>query len=540
MKIKLNRKLSESAKYGIASGIILGIAFPPFPFPYLMFVGLIPYLIALNKKETFAEVNRLTYLMAFTFCLISLYWVGSWTKEADPFLMISGVALLFFNPILFLIPSSFYYLTRKHLSKKTALFLLPFFWVSYEYLYSVTEFRFPWLTLGNGISHFTTFIQIADIIGAYGLSLLVVFINVLLYMTYLNWGKRRTSFNMYLFLSFITILIPLIYGGIKLRENHSEEEKLCVGLIQPNFNPWLKWDAGNLNQQLDIYLKLSKQAVDSGAKFIAWPESALPVYLLSGSYPDEVNKIQRFVDTNKIHLLTGMPDVRFFDSTNAPWDAKKSSTSRFYYTTYNSALLFNPIENEIQRYGKIKLVPFGEKVPYVNYLPFIGEIIKWNVGISSWNTGQDTVVFNFNDKEKISFASLICIESIYPDFTAQFVKKGADFIAVITNDSWYGYSSGPFQHRDISRLRAVENRRYVVRAANGGISCIINPKGEILKETELFERSVLVDDIYINREQTFFTDHPLIVQFISLFITILILLLSLVKFIKKVFYGKDN
>ncbi len=540
MEIKLNKILSKDTKRAIVSGILLGIAFPPFPFPYLMFVGLIPYLIALENKKTLAEVNRLTYLMAFVFCLISLYWVGSWTKEADPFLMISGVALLFFNPILFLIPSSLYHLTQKYINRKATFFLLPFFWVSYEYLYSVTEFRFPWLTLGNGVSHFTSFIQIADIIGAYGLSLIILFINVLLYLTYINWGKNKNAFRKYLFLSLLMITLPLIYGGIKLSEQPAGEEKLRVGLIQPDFNPWLKWDAGNLEQQLNIYLKLSQQAVDSGAQFIAWPESALPVYLLSGSYPDAVNKIHKFADSNGISLLTGMPDVRFFDSTNAPWDAKKSSTSRFYYTTYNSALLFNPNERDIQRYGKIKLVPFGEKVPYVNYLPFIGELIKWNVGISSWNTGQDTVVFNIKNKTDISFASLICIESIYPDFTAQFVNRSANFIAVITNDSWYGYSSGPFQHRDISRLRAVENRRYVVRAANGGISCIINPRGEIIKETGLFERSVLVGDIYISREITFFTRHPLVVPFLCLFVTILMLLFSSIKFIKKVRYGKDN
>ena len=111
--------------------------------------------------------------------------------------------------------------------------------------------------------------------------------------------------------------------------------------------------------------------------------------------------------------------------------------------------------------------------------PVLGKWIKWNVGISSWNTGQDTVVFNYLNKheKEIGIGGVICIESIYPDFISAFVEKGAEFIAVVTNDSWYGNSSGPYQHKEMQVLRAVENRRSLVRAANGGISCIVNPLG---------------------------------------------------------------
>lgn len=521
----------KDMRLALTTGILLGLSFPPFPFPYLMFAALVPYFVILNRREGLAEINRITYFTFWVFSIISLYWVGSWTKEADPFLMISGVALLFFNPILFLIPSTIFYLVKKRFGKSAAFYFFPFFWVNYEYLYSVTEFRFPWLTLGSGLTKFQTYIQSADIIGVYGLSLLVLYFNLLLFLQFKEYtAGKRINKKLAAFLILILIL-PLLYGSIKLQKRYDSGKALNVGLIQPNLNPWAKWDAGNLNEQLDLYLNLSEKAINEKAELIVWPESALPVYLLSGSYSKQVNRIHDFVDSNNIFLLTGMPDVRFYDSTNAPWDAKKSSVNRYYYTTYNSVLAFTPKNKEVQRYGKIKLVPFGEKVPYVNYIPFIGDLIKWNVGISSWNTGQDTIVFNLINAEKqdtIKTAALICIESIYPDFTAQFVQRGAEFLTVVTNDSWYGNSSGPYQHKDISVLRAVENRRYVIRTANGGISCIIDPNGKILYSTNMFERAYLTGTIYLNDELTFYSKYPLIVPFISVVISFGFILFSIV------------
>ncbi len=524
----------NDVRLALVSGVLLGLSFPPFPFPYLMFAALVPYFIVLNRREGLAEINRITYFTFLIFSVITLYWVGSWTKEADTFLMISGAALMFFNPLLFLIPSTIYFIVKKHLDKKTALMFFPFFWVTYEYLYSVTEFRFPWALAGNGLVKFQTYIQAADIIGIYGLSLLILYFNVLLFLLLNEYFNSKRINKKLVTILLMILILPIIYGSVKLRENYDSGRSLTAGLIQPNLNPWAKWDEGNLNEQLDLYLDLSRKAVSEGAELIVWPESALPVYLLSGSYSEQVSRIHEFTDSADVFLITGMPDVRFYDSASAPWDAKKSSTSGFYYTTYNSALLFNPRKREIQRYGKMKLVPFGEKVPYVDYIPFIGDLIKWNVGISSWNTGQDTVVFNLiKERDTIKTAALICIESIYSDFAAQFVKKGAQFITVITNDSWYGNSSGPYQHEEIGVLRAVENRKYVVRAANGGISCFIDPNGRILKETAMFERGYITGKIYLNDKRTFFTEYPLAVPFTSVIISICLIGFSLLKLTNK-------
>ncbi len=534
MKFTFSNRFHKDLGAALATGVMLGIAFPPLPFYYFLFVGLTPYLLRLEKKEGLAEINKFTYLTFFIFNLITLYWVGSWTKDADPFLMLSGIALLFFNPLLFLIPSSLYYLTKKFLNRKIAFWLLPVFWVTYEYLYSVTEFRFPWLTLGNGLSEFTAFIQIAEIVGVYGLSILVLFTNLFVARGIKSFLVKERGYKLWLSLALVLFLLILFYGEIRLNKNSNKGREVTVGLIQPDFNPWKKWEAGNLEKQLDIYLNLSRKAVSKGAKIIVWPETALPVYLLSGSYLEYVNEIRAFVDSANVYLIAGMPHAKFYrDSLKAPFGAKRSNYGKYYYTTYNSVLAFQPNTASVQQYGKIKLVPFGEKVPYAEYLPFLENLIKWNVGISSWNTGTDTTVFSLGKSkgEVIKVAPLICIESIYPDFVAQFIKRGAEVISVVTNDSWYGNSSGPYQHKAFAALRAVENRRFLVRAANGGISCIIDDKGRTVKQTKMFERTFLAGKVKLADELTFYTEHPLLFPVSASVISLSVLIFILVKFV---------
>jgi len=528
---KKNKK--KELIYGLISGILLGISFPPFPFSVLIFFAFIPYFFVIEKKEQLGSINRFTYFTIFFFTLITLYWVGSWTKEADPFLMISGILLMFINPAIFMIPSTLYYFSKKSFNNKIALFLFPFLWVAFEYAYSITDLRFPWLMLSNSLPYFNWFIQIADIIGAYGISLLILFINVFLYLFIKNYLMKKRSNLFYATVAVLLFIIPVIYGMYRTSTFEHSGKKIKVGLIQPNLNPWDKWEAGNLSEQLNLYLNLSQKAVEQGAKLIVWPESALPVYLLSGNYFYEVEKIHQFVDSNNVYLMTGMPDATFyFNLDEAPPDAKKIKSGDAAYTSYNSILLFAPYSSSVQKYGKIKLVPFGEKVPFVEQLPFLGDLIKWQVGISSWNVGKEKTIFNLMN---FKAAAVVCIESIYPDFVAEFIQKDAEILAVVTNDSWYGYSSGPFQHKEIAALRAIENRRTVIRAANGGISCIIDPLGRTISQTKLFTKNVLIGYAELRNDKTFFTEYPLIIPLVSSLLSIIVVLFFVIKkfFIRK-------
>lgn len=500
----------------ILSGIILGISFPPFPFPFtlLIFVGLIPYFIVIKRRTTLASISSATFLFSLVFSLITIYWVGSWSSEADPYLMLAGVALLLVYPCVMLIPSTLFYLTRKVFPKFDAIWFFPLFWVTLEYLLTQTDLRFPWLLLGHGLAKFNLFIQGADIVGTNGLSLIAAYLNVLLFKSFFEKNSERKFRLKPLLIAVFIFLCMIIYGIYKTSTFRISERKVRIGIVQPNLNPWDKWSTGNLSDLLNMYLTLSQKCVDEGAEVILWPETALPVYAFGGTYPMVENSIYNFLDTNNVSLLTGMPDIIYdLNQNNIPEDSKYSGPGNYYYRTYNAVLGLNPGSRNIQRYGKMKLVPLGERVPFVDQFAFLGDLLKWGVGITGWNIGKDTTVFKIkNEKiDTIKVGGLVCYESVDPVFVTAFVQKGAELITVVTNDSWYGKSSGPYQHKDFAMLRAVENRRSVVRCANGGVSCIINAKGNILAETEMFEKTTLVGEVPLQDEKTFYSENPLIV-----------------------------
>lgn len=533
LKNDLKKTKQNELLLGIISGIMLGLSFPPIPFFPLLFAAFIPYFIVIEKRTSLASINRFTYFAIFIYNFITLYWVGSWQPDTDPFLMVAGVALLFFNPCVFLIPSSLYYLAYKKFGRKAALYLFPMFWVVVEYLYSISDFRFPWLTLGHSLPYFHSFIQIADIIGSFGLGLLVIYINIFFYEAFKNFTSQKKYIKQ-IVIALILLLVPILYGALKVNQLTKSDSKLKVGVVQPNLNPWKKWEAGNLTEQLNLYLALSEKEIRNGAEILIWPETALPVYLMGGGYEGLVNSIYTFCDTNNVYLMTGMPYATFyFDSTKAPKEAKKTSSGN-YYTSYNSIIMFKPGSREVPMYGKVKLVPFGEKVPLVDYIPFLGDLIKWNVGISSWNEGTEQKVFEVSaEDEKHKIAGVVCIESIYPRFITGFVNNGAELIVVVTNDSWYGNSSGPYQHKEMSALRAIENRRTVVRSANGGISCVIDKKGNTLIETEMFTRASFTYDVELNSDETIYTKTAYVLPVISLIISLFVMFAFTLQKIKK-------
>ena len=524
----------------ILSGVILGISFPPFPFPFtlLIFVGLIPYFVVLKRRTTLASISRATFIFSFFFSIVTIYWVGSWSSQADPFLMMGGAALLLAYPCVMLITSTLYYLPKKVFPKLDALWLFPIFWVTLEHLLTLTDLRFPWLLLGHGLAKLNLFIQCADIIGTNGLSLAVAYINVLLFKSFFEMKSGRKYNLKPAIVALIIFLCLLIYGIYKDSSFQISERKVKVGIIQPDINPWDKWETGNLNQLLKNNLDLSQKCVEEGAELILWPETALPVYAFGGTYPFVEDSVFNFINRNDVSLLTGMPDiVYYYKKSDAPEHSKYSEPGDFYYTTYNAVLGLNPGVGEIQRYGKMKLVPLGERVPFVDQFAFLGDIFKWGVGISGWNVGQDTTVFKISNEEldAINVGGLVCYESVDPAFVSAFVQKGAELITVVTNDSWYGKSSGPYQHKDFAILRAVENRRSVVRCANGGVSCIINAKGEILAETEMFTKTTLVGVVPVQDEKTFYTNNPLIIPVLCSVFSFWIFGMNILIWLKKKF-----
>ncbi len=525
--------LIKNLVLSIAFGILLWLAFPPFRTGFFAYFGLVPLLILLDRVKNYYQVLRYSYLGLVVFHALTLYWIGGWSAKTDVFMELGSIGLILVHPIFYWVPILIYFFIKKYFGGKAALFSFPFLWNAIEYFRSVEETAFPWLTLGNTQSYYLPIIQITSFIGVYGLSFLIVLFNVLIFIAYKNYRYMSLRFALNKIAIVVIILLVLfIYGKVVINDVDPPGKKVRVGLIQPDFDPWEKWENGNVNSQLSIYLALSDSAVKKGAKLIVWPETAVPVYLVSGRYPDEVARIRKFVNENKVHLLTGLPLVHFyFSEKEANDESKISRDSAYYYDSYNGVVLFSPNEDDLQQYGKSKLVPFAERSPYLHYLPFLGDWIKWGVGISNWSVWEKQTLFGIKDAEgdSIKFSAGVCYESIFPAFNSDFVKNGAQFLVIVTNDSWYGKLSGPYQHKQFAVFRAIENRRWIVRTANGGVSCLIDPIGVTIDETELYTRRFLVGDIYLKDDLTFYAQYQDLISYVSVVFSIFILIITFIR-----------
>ena len=513
---------------------MLGFSFPPSPLSSLAFVALIPLLVVLDHVRRLSRFLRYSYLSMLVFHAIALYWVGGFTHGRDPYLMIAGGALVLGHPLFYWIPLLLFWYAKRRLGPTAAWVLLPFFWTGFEFFHSLGEFSFPWLTLANSQAYHLPRIQMIDYTSLYGLSLLIVSFNVIAYrfLDRLARATPRWSAATFSLLGLLVALYtgPWIYGSIRMKESGTHElaHPMRVGIVQPNVDPWEKWGEGgtakwtSYENQFRLLLRETRRLGSRDPDLVVWPETAVPFYLLLPYAAPYRAALQHLVDSLNVPVLTGLPDAEFFDSTNAPATAKPTQIPGRLVDYYNAATLFAPHRPPGQVYKKIKLVPFAERIPYAGTFSFLIEPLKWGVGISGWGEGKDTVVYTMGtrDSARVSFSTMICYESIYPSFVRKFVQKGAEFLVIITNDSWYGNTSGPYQHAAYASLRAVETRRWIVRCANGGISGFVDPDGRFQEESKMYTRATLLGSILPRQGETFYVLYGDIVGWVCIVISL--------------------
>ncbi len=502
-------------KYILAliSGILLGMSYPPFPTGMFAFIAFVPFFMLFEDVEDYARGFRYALVMLFIYNLITLYWTGGFTHGKDIYLMLAGGLLLLAHPFFFLIPVAGWMFFRKYFGFKQSLMVFPFLWVAFEYLHSLSEVSFPWNTLGITQTYDLSFIQFISFTGVYGLSFLILWINVLIYYlvsTLRTDHVKVVSFRSLSLIAFIILLflIPRIYGWNLLhRQSGSVENEVRIGIVQPNIDPFEKWQ-GNAIRQITLIQSLTDSFAYHPVDLVLWPETAVPFYLLEPSNKLYFDRIQHQVDVLNINLLSGFPDIVYYRSNESIPKSSKQAVNGDRYDNFNSSLLLQPHSNEIQKYSKMVLVPFAERVPFSEQLSFLNAM-QWNFGLGGWALGKDTTVFHFVTASgvPVKFSNMICYESVYPSLVSSFVRKGAEFLTVITNDSWWGNTSGPYQHRQIAILRAVENRRWIVQCANGGISCTIDPFGSLVMEQPMFVQTVAATSVERKSELTFYTEH---------------------------------
>jgi apolipoprotein N-acyltransferase len=299
-----------------------------------------------------------------------------------------------------------------------------------------------------------------------------------------HWRKRTFPFKEAV-ITVVILLGFLIYGYLKMGmvdRQMAQDPPLSVGLVQGNIDQSIKWDESFQKETLKLYERLSFKVAEGKPDLIIWPETATPFFF------QDAKEYQPFVldipkKTNAF-LLFGTPSYK----------VQKGKVNH-----YNSAYLVSPAGELVGKYDKIHLVPFGEYVPMQDLLFFIGSLGE---GIGDFKSGKEISNFSLPQGK---FGVLICFEIIFPDLSRRFVKEGANFLVTITNDAWFGRTSAPYQHFSIATFRAVENRVFVARAANTGITGFIDPKGKIVKQGGIFTEEAMNGMIRLSSQKTFYT-----------------------------------
>ncbi|MCX7930462.1 MAG: apolipoprotein N-acyltransferase [Chlorobi bacterium] len=461
----------------LASGAAVGSAYPPTVLGPLAWIAFVPMLALLDRAV--AEQKRwglLLYAFGFAWHGAANWWVMSWQPETDPYLMVAGAVLWLVHP-LFLIPALALYaiLRRKGMSLERALVTMVAAFVTVEWLHSLGDLSYPWLALGYTQLRSMALAQIADLTGVWGVGLIAITLNVVVYAWIVRVARpgHRIASPLHGALQlggwmFAVLAVPMIYGVLRLVEYQpASAEPLSVAVVQPNINPWRKWSYADERPMLEQHIALQDRLRRSRRIELAvWSETALPGGLLDARGADLLARVRAWCDSTNCAVLTGFADIERYRPLRA----------------YNAAVLILPHAERYEVHRKSRLTPFGEYMPFSDLIPDLANALQWSVGISSWAKGPGPVALPLvrRNDTLAHLGVMICIESIYPDFAAECVRRGADVLVVITNDAWYDGTTGPDQHFAIAQMRAIETRRPVVRCANSGISGFIAPTGAVL------------------------------------------------------------
>jgi len=467
----------------VLSGVLLFVSFPKFGHWALGWIALAPLLLGLTGVGV-RRAARLGYLTG-TVCGVGLlYWTALVvTQFGGLSLPVAALIVLLLCLAVALFPALFAALVASWTAAvgPRALLLAPVAWVATEVLRAYTFFRFPWCLLGYSQADNLPYIQIARFGAVYAVSfLLALTASVLVYAA----AERDARSRRAALLAVSAVLALVLLDGLhRLHRAPPESGRLRIGLVQASIPQDEKWDAERGLANVERHLELTVEAASAGARLVVWPESALPWDF--DRTPEIADRLRRLVKEQGVDLLFGNDD-NSADSTQT-WVGAKLLTAE-------GALTF--------RYHKMRLVPFGEYVPMQPLLTLGGRVAAKLVRQASDFTPGDSFATTEVDGGRLS--TTICYEAIFPDLLREFVARGSELLVNVTNDAWYGTTSAPFQHFAMARFRAVENGRYLVRAANTGITAIVDARGRVLEKTALFDRTVIVRDVPLLREETFY------------------------------------
>ena len=463
------------------------LSFPKFGHPAVAWIALVPLLVALHGASGW-RAARLGYLTGAVSALGLLYWTSLVVVQYGGLPLVAGALIMLALCLAFaLFPLLFGWATGRLVARFGTLGLLgaPFLWVATELLRAHTFFEFPWCLLGYSQHPFLPVIQVASVTAVYGVSFLLVACSALVATALVEARLRRAAS-----LGALALLASTwTLGTWALSRRVAQSGRITVGLVQGGIRQEDKWLPENAWSNVERHLELTAEAASRGARLVVWPESAVP--FLYDANPRLATLLQATVRTHGIHLFFGNDDR----------ELGPGGESRLFV----GAKLLDPHGTVTARYRKIHLVPFGEYVPLKAVFTLGGRVAaKLVQEVADFSPGREAVT---GDVGGHRIGGYICYEAIFPGLVRRFSAQGAELLVNVTNDAWYGTTSAPYQHLAMAAFRAVENRRYLVRAANTGITAVVDPFGRVLEPTPLFEQALLVREVPFVAETSFYARH---------------------------------
>lgn len=497
----LNRLYASNWQSSILAGIFLGVSFPPFNL-FLLAIPAFMLLFRITDRCTSArQVMYFTYPAFLVWNIIATYWLTLATVAG-------GISAILANSAIMTLPFAGIYFFRKSKFHPVLISVIAAsLWVTYEFLHYRWDLAWPWLTVGNAFANAPVLIQYVSITGVMGVSFWVVVTASLLQRPRhhsVESGRDSIMHRLkHLPTSLIIFLFPLISFIMYFTYNSNPVSHTEIVVAQPNYDSYLHNSGySDINVALEELIELTNSVRTSNTAAIFWPENALMHNII---HYQERNPVSRLLDVAAewdAPIITGATWYKYYLNDDHP-TVYKEFTDGQKHEVYNAAIGFFP-NRDMLVYEKANLVPIVERMPFLDFFGrFQNPWIDWRK-VPSYGRGSELVNYTFDG---VTSPALICYDSVFPDWNRRFVKNGADFITVITNDGWWGNSSGHIQHYDFARIRAIETRRAIVRSANNGISGMIYPSGQVHSKTEYWTRTALRLSVPINHHLTFYVKY---------------------------------
>jgi apolipoprotein N-acyltransferase len=522
----------------ILSGVLLWAGFMPNYVVLAPFVAFVPLLWIENeifkaraaRRTSFWTVFKFAFVAFLTWNFLSTFWVINTG-------FIAGLLANVLNAILMTIPFILFHTVKKAHNEKIGFLAFATLWLAFEWLHFYWDLSWPWLALGHSFAHLPQLIQWYEWLGVSGGGLWILAANVAIYkaISAENW---RENYKQTLRQPALIVLLPMIFSLARYY-TYSEPPapKVEVVLVQPNFEPHYEKFALSNTTQMPRFLELARSQMTDSTAYIVFPETSFDGIMLADIATNQYISTLRQLIKEKPNsvLISGIGAYQTYKSeAEAPRNVNsrcdKKGQNCIYYSAYNSGIQLTNENDSIAIYHKSKLVPGSEIMPFVSDIDFFKGLILDLGGPSGRGLSTQPWREVFSSKHG-RVAPIICYESVYGDYVADYTRLGAQAFFVMTNDGWWGDTYGYRQHKFLSSIRAIENRRWVARAANTGTSCFINSRGDVLESTDYAVPAAIKGQMPMLDGRTFFVQWGDFIGRVSCLLAIIVLVSTVSKWI---------